>query len=170
MEGGNIIALPFSGNLWTRKRGPYFNEIRHLLKHQWALRILQKTNYYLYVVFLIVDIVLGRWTSCYWVISGAVSILDGGGTLPYNLYNWNVWYIYIRLLNCCEVGWEDGEKLHGVPDPAVTLSSYVTFSTVPHPSWASELYLFSPRAFTVVFSHSLGLILSLAPQIAKTPV
>lgn len=85
--GGNIIALPFSGNLWTRKRGPYFNEIRHLLKHQWALRILQKTNYYLYVVFLIVNIVLGRWTSCHWVISGAVSILYGGGTLPYNLYN-----------------------------------------------------------------------------------
>lgn len=75
------------------------------------------------------------------------------------------------LLNCCEVGRERGEKLTWVPDPALTLNSQMTSSTVPSPSRASELYLVYPRAFTVVYFYLLGLILSLAPpQIAKTPV
>lgn len=37
---GKIIALPFFGNLWTRKRGLYFNEIGQHLKYLWVFKIL----------------------------------------------------------------------------------------------------------------------------------
>lgn len=62
-----------------------------------------------------------------------------------------------------EVGSESGEKLYWVLDPALTLRSSLTLSTVPHPSRASGLHLLTLRAFPVlVLSHSLGLTLSLA--------